>query len=71
MAHPSCASSSHGLASEWSLPYLALTPAMAGVGRCHKNFRQVLAGARQFGRGTWKHTHTDTDTDRHNPQTYM
>ena len=39
-------------------PYLALTPATAGVGRCHKNFRQVSAGVGQFGRGTWKHTHT-------------
>ena len=48
-----------------SRTYLALTPAMAGVGRCHTNVRQVSAGVRQFGRGTWKQTH------RHNPQTYM
>ena len=35
-------------------------------GRCHKNFRHVSAGVRQFSRGTWKHTHTQIKpTDLH------
>ena len=49
-----------GIEPNTSEPYLALTPATACVGRCHKNFWQVSAGVRQFGRGTWKLKHTHT-----------
>ena len=44
------------------ITYSALTPAAAGVGRCHKNFRQVSGSLVEAHGNSHTHTHTHTHT---------